>query len=185
MVKLKVYSQAFFELALEKNKVDDYMDEAQIIIDALKQNPDFFKVFVHPDMSETKKLQLLSDVFAKRVSDDFIGLFNIVVMKRRESFLLGILESFIKLGLAHKNKTVAKVITPIMLDNTQQEKIKKKLNAMLGKEIILEVVLKPELISGFKIIADGAIIDTSFKKQMDDMRVAMYNNLAKEAVHGS
>ena len=186
MVKLKVYSKAFFEIALEKNKVDAYMSQAQVIIDALNENAQFTKLLVHPDVSETKKIKLLTDVFENRVDEDFIGLFHTVVLKRREIFLVSILEGFVALCLDHKNMTVAKVITPVLLDKMQEQKIKAKLNTMLGKEILLDVIVKPELVSGFKIIADGAIIDTSFKKQMEDMRVAMYKNLAsKEAVHGS
>ena len=185
MVKLKVYAQAFFEVALEANKVDDYMEEAKLVISAIKENDEFRKLLVHPEVSETKKLNLLNNVFADRVSKDFVGLFKIVVLKRRESFLIGILESFVTLCLEHKNMTVARVLTPVALNEVQQDKIKIKLKSMLGKDIILEVVIRPELISGFRIIADGAIIDTSFRKQMEDMRNAMYKNLAKEAVHGS
>ena len=185
MVKLKVYSKAFFEVALERNQVDTYLGQAQVIISAINDNGEFKKLLAHPEVSESKKITLLTDVFKGKVADDFLGLFKTMVLKKREALLVSVLEGFVALCLDHKNMTVAKVITPVALGNTQEEKIKSKLKLMLGKDIILETVLKPELISGFKIIADGAIIDTSFKKQMEDMRHAMYKNLAKEAVHGS
>ena len=185
MVKLKVYANAFFEVTLEANKVDEYKNQAEIIIASIKENEEFRKLLVHPDVSETKKLELLNNIFKDVVSEDFLGLFKIIVLKKREAYLVGILETFIKLCLDNKNMTVAKVITPVLLDKNQEEKIKTKLKSMLGKDIILDVILRPELISGFKIIADGAIIDTSFKKQMEDIKNVMYKNLAEEAVHGS
>lgn len=185
MVKLKVYSQAFFDVAKERNSIEKYNQEAQFVISVLKNEKDLESLLNHPEISITKKFNLLKALFEDKISEDFLGLFNIILIKRRESAMLFILEEFLKCVREHDKTIIAKVFTPILPDDEQQNKIKTKLKGVLGKEVVLEIIIDPNLVAGLKIVADGSVIDTSFTKQLTSIRNNMYAYLAKEVVYGT
>ena len=50
MAKLisKTYGEAIFELAVSENKVDTFMEEIQMILGVLEENPKFSDIMNHP-----------------------------------------------------------------------------------------------------------------------------------------
>lgn len=185
MVKLGVYSQAFFEVALERGTVDQYQKEAGFVLSVFNENPDLMKLLLHPKISSEQKFNLLKELFENKVSVDFLGLFNTILTKRRETAFVGILQGFLENVLEYKTATIAKVFTPTLPTAEQQRKIKEKLSIALKKQVQLEIIIEPKLVAGLKIIADGAVIDTSFKKQMAEIKNNMHNHLAKEVINAT
>ncbi|MCL1936267.1 MAG: ATP synthase F1 subunit delta [Defluviitaleaceae bacterium] len=179
--KLKVYSRAFLEVAIEKNLVNEYGEDARIIISVLKNDENLKKILYHPDVSADKKFIILKNIFSEKINDDFFGLIDIIILKKRENSLVYILEEFVNLTLEHNNTIVAKLYTPSEISILQQDKIKEKISKIINKNVLIDVIITPELIAGFKIIADGIVIDSSFKKQIEQIRNSMYAHLAKEA----
>ena len=184
MVKLKVYSQAFFDVALESGKLDEYVAQTDLVLSTLKTDESLNKLLIHPEVSTESKFSLLKELFANKISEDFLGLFNIILKKRREIHLISILEGFNELVMKHQNIAVAQVFTPAPLTESQKEQINGKLEKQLGKKVILDIKMMPELIAGLRIIADGAVIDSSLKKQLagitQHMRTSFSTPQAKE-----
>ena len=54
MAKLvaKTYGEALFELAMEKQNPDQFLEEAGGILQALDENPEFDKLMKHPKISK-------------------------------------------------------------------------------------------------------------------------------------
>lgn len=177
MAKLvsKTYGKAFFELALESNNLDTYAEEAKLVISALNSDETFKQVLNHPEISEVKKFTMLKNIFEQKVSEPFLGLFNLVVTKRREIYLSDILEDFLERVLEHKGILIAEVVSAVKLSEDQLLRIENKLAKNLNKQIILEVSVDPSLIAGLKITVDGHVIDGSVKKQMADIKNTLYN----------
>ena len=176
MAKLvsNVYAEAFFELALEENAIDQYETEAKLVLDVLRAEVDFQAIIKHPRISEAKKFDMLKNILSDKVSEHFLGLLNLIITKNRESYLEEILENYLNEVLVHKGILVAKVITPAELNEKQQSKLKAELTKKLGKEIILKLIIDESLIAGLKIIVDGYIIDGSLKARIKDMKNTLY-----------
>ena len=181
MVKLGVYSKAFFEVALEKNALDQYEKEAEFALSVFSENPDLTQLLLHPKISIAQKFGLLKELFESKLAGDFLGLFNTILIKRREAALVGILHGFLENVKEYKTVTTAKVFSPIMLSEAQQKKLKKKLAGVLKKQVQLEIIIEPKLVAGLKIMADGAVIDTSFRKQMAEIK----NTMHKEVINAT
>jgi len=184
MAKLKVYSQAFFDVAKESNQLDKFIEEAKLVLTTLESQPDLFAILNHPETTADQKFGILKDLFGPKVSQDMLGLFNIVLTKRRESGLKDILSGFVDLALKDKNIAIARVYAPVALTSEQQTKIIQKLGAKLNKQIELETIVQPELVAGLRIIVDGAVIDASVKKQIQTIRQHLHTS-AKEVKHGA
>ena len=57
------YGDALFELAVEQNLTDSLMQEIDFLQTVLKENSDFEKILMHPEIPKQKKLQLIENVF--------------------------------------------------------------------------------------------------------------------------
>ena len=80
MAKLvsNVYGDALFELAVETGKVDDFLNEAQGVIEVVKSNDGFSQMMNHPKINKEEKLQIIDDVFKGRVSNEMVGLLRML-----------------------------------------------------------------------------------------------------------
>jgi F-type H+-transporting ATPase subunit delta len=183
MAKLiTIYGKAFFELALAENAIDQYEKEAKMVVETYQLNEAFNKIIRHPDVSESKKFNMLKELFANKVNPNFIGFFNLLITKRRENFLVEILENFLQKALEHKGIMQAKVITAIELTDEQVAKITSQLIKKFNKKVILEQEIDKSLIAGLKIIAGGYVIDASFSKQLADLKTYLYAAEIDESV---
>lgn len=65
MAKLvsKTYGEALFELAVEEEKVDVFMEEITEIRKILAENTDFSRFMNHPKILKEEKLEVLENVF--------------------------------------------------------------------------------------------------------------------------
>ena len=90
------YGDALFELAVEQNLTDSLMQEIDFLQTVLKENSDFEKILMHPEIPKQKKLQLIENVFKGRISDALTGFLRIVVTKGRYENLPDIFAYFIE-----------------------------------------------------------------------------------------
>ena len=74
MAKLvsNVYGDALFELAVESGKVDDFLNEAEAVIEVLETNDGFSQMMNHPKINKEEKLQIIDNVFKGKVSDELV-----------------------------------------------------------------------------------------------------------------
>ena len=92
----KRYAEALFQLALEQNCVDKYSDEVKLVYEALSGESEILKVFNYPEISSEVKFNIIQNALKGSVSDDILGLLQIVFNKNREKELIEILDTFLK-----------------------------------------------------------------------------------------
>ena len=83
MAKLvsNVYGDALFELALELDRIDEFTEEVNVIIDVLEENKDLSKMMCHPKIVKEEKIEVVENIFKGRVSDEIVGLMVMVIEK--------------------------------------------------------------------------------------------------------
>lgn len=172
----KRYAIALFDLAKEKNNLEQLSSEVSFVLDSFEQNPDFLNIFVHPQISSDQKFDLFKNTFQNIVSEDILGLVSIVINKNRESELKLIFSQFINLFEDFKGIKTAYVYSASQLSDEQISSIKEKLSQNLNKDIIIKTILQPDLIGGLKINVGGFLIDNSIKKQLSDIKKSFNNN---------
>ena len=79
----KVYSDALFELALEKNEIDQVAQEIQVLKDTLAENAELLQYLNHPKVSNDEKVETIENIFKDKFSETTVGFLVIVVTKGR------------------------------------------------------------------------------------------------------
>ena len=63
MAKLvsKTYGDALFEVALEKNRLDEFTEEVKAAKAAIEANPELFKLMSHPKIVKEEKIKIINN----------------------------------------------------------------------------------------------------------------------------
>ena len=191
MAKLvsKTYGDALFELAVEENTTDCLMEEISMVQAVLKENEDFEKILVHPEIPKQQKLQVIEDVFKGRISDALTGFLRIVVTKGRYKDLPDIFAYFIARVKEYKKIGVAEVTSAISLSETQKQKIEQKLLKTTHYETMeINYKVDAKLIGGLLIRIGDRVVDSTIRSRLnhltaDLMKISLENG--KEGVQAS
>ena len=75
MAKLisKTYGDALLSIAVEEDKLDSFDEEVVALREVLKDNPDLGSCINNPRISVDDKLDIISNVFTGRITDELLG----------------------------------------------------------------------------------------------------------------
>ncbi len=172
MAKLisKTYGDALFELALEENKIDEYVEEVGAMALIFKENPELSKLLDHPKISKEEKIQVIGSVFDGRISRELLGLINMIVEKGRQGAMDEIFEYFVDRVKEYKNIGVASVVSAIELSDQQKAQVEKRLletTKYVQFEIDYEV--DKDLIGGMVIRIGDRVVDNSIRTRIYEL----------------
>ena len=176
MAKLvsKTYGDALFDMAVEENRMDSLMEEITLLETVLKENEDFEKILIHPEIPLEEKLQVVEDVFKGRISDALTGLLRIVVTKGRYKELPDIFAYFIARVKEYKKIGVAEVTSAVELGGEQKKKIEQKLLDTTRYETMeIEYKVDPEKIGGLMIRIGDRIVDSTIRSRLDRLTASL------------
>ena len=122
-----VYGNALFEVALEENRVDGYLSEAQGIITAIDENPDLIQMMTHPQISEEEKASVLESIFRGRVSEEIYALLDMILRKGHFSDVKDVFSDFVDRVKEYRRIGVVYVSTPMELPAAQRSALEDKL----------------------------------------------------------
>ena len=131
------YAGAYYEVAKELQKEDDFLKELQYIDAVLKDNPDFMKVLKAPMISKDEKKSLIEKVFADQLSISTFNFLKILIDKSRVATFPQISEEFRRLLNIDRNIKEVTAITASPLSAELKAELIEKLKAITGSEIIL------------------------------------------------
>lgn len=172
MAKLisKTYGDALFELALEEDKIDAYVEEVEGVTEVLKENEDLTKLLNHPKISKEEKIQVINSIFDGRVSKELLGLITMIVQKDRNSSMVEIFQYFINRVKDYKNIGIAKVTSAVELSDAQKAAVEKKLlETTKYVEFEIDYTVDNSLIGGMVIRIGDRIVDNSIKTRLYEL----------------
>ncbi|MEG0806314.1 MAG: F0F1 ATP synthase subunit delta [Lachnospiraceae bacterium] len=169
MAKLvsKTYGDALYHLALEENKLDEFLEEVTQIMGILSQNQELSRLMDHPKIVKEEKVKIIKEIFSESVSQELVGLMVMTVQKDRFGQMNEIFDYFITQVKEHKNIGTAKVTSAMPLSEEQKNQIRAKL---LGTtkyvEFEIEYDVDKELIGGMVIRIGDRVVDSSVKARL-------------------
>ncbi len=173
MAKLvaKVYGDALFAEAVEKQKVDLLFEEAKTLRNVCLENEDLMQFLNHPKVVKEEKISVMENVFSGRICDDLMGFLTIIVDKGRQKEILRILDYFIAKVKEYKKIGVVCVTSAIELDDGQKARIREKLlKTTQFLELEIDYHVDPSLIGGLVIRIGDRVVDSSIRTKLEEMK---------------
>jgi F-type H+-transporting ATPase subunit delta len=164
------YATALFEFAAEMNQVEQTFNDVKLIADICNENRDLRLMLKSPVIFSDKKLKVLDEILKGRIGSVIKGFIEILVRKRREEYLPGILNTFIEIYRKSKNIKLAQVTTARILDKENKEQLINILTQQTGSEIILEEHVDVVILGGLIVKIEGVKFDDSVRKKINTLR---------------
>ncbi len=172
MAKLvsKIYGDALFELAIEKDNLDSMWEEIIALSQIWKENPDFASLFAHPRIAVEEKLELIKNVFSGKASDDIMGFLSVLVEKGHATDLESVLSYFTDRAREYKNIGVAYVTSATELSEAQKKSVEERLlDVTKYVKFEMNFDVDESLIGGIVIRIGDRILDGSIKQKLNNM----------------
>ena len=173
MAKLvaKTYGEALFELAMEKQNPESFLEEARGILQVLEENPEFDRLMKHPKISKPEKEEVVETVFEGRVSREMTGFLKLLVNKERYSEVRNIIRYFAERLQEERGIGVACVTTAVELSEAQKAAVKNKLRATTSYKVMeMNYKVDPSIIGGMIIRIKDRVVDSSVRTKLEEMK---------------
>lgn len=172
MAKLvsKTYGEALFGIALEEDKASLFLEEAESILQIVRDNPDFNKLMLHPAIAKQEKQQVIDTVFEGRISGEMLGFLKLIVQKERYRELEAVCEYLIARIKEVQKVGIAYVTTATELTGDWKEQVKQRiLETTDYLTMEMHYRIDPQIIGGMIIRIGDRVVDSSIRSRLDDM----------------
>jgi F-type H+-transporting ATPase subunit delta len=169
----KRYALALYQVGVEKNKVEEFLEELSSICNLIDNNEDFYQVIKHPQISTQKKKVVFTNIFKGNIDDDLLSFLLILIEKGRILFLREKLNEMEKIHLDRNNTLRATVRTAIPMLDSEIEALKIKLEGKYNKTIILTPEVDKSILGGVYVRVGNDVIDNTVKSKLDEMKEIM------------
>lgn len=178
MAKLveKVYGDALFQLALEENKVNDFLLEAREIQNCILNNTQMTQFMSHPGIAKKKKISLVEEILGNHLSKEIVGFLVLIIEKGHYNQLKDILIYFKNQVKEYKHIGVVSITTPSELKVEQMTQIEEKLlRTTTYEKLEAHYYVDESLIGGMIIRMKDRLIDSSLKTKLEKLTKELLN----------
>ncbi len=167
----KRYAKALVELAEAKKTVDKTKADLAAFTAAVDAQPAMQKLFSSPVFTPENKKAVIKELSAKLGMQPSTQRFvEHLAETGRIRYVKDVHEAFLALLSERQNRATVQLTTAVSLNNGDLADIKKKLEALTGKQVDIESNVDATLIGGAKARIGSVIYDGSIKNQLDKMR---------------
>ncbi|NEZ47432.1 F0F1 ATP synthase subunit delta [Clostridium niameyense] len=169
----KRYALALYEVAEEKNKVEQYIKELKDIVYMINTNKNIREIIKHPEISTSKKKNIFVDIFKDKIDKELLSFLLVLIEENRILYLEQKLKEMEKIYLDKRNMISAKVKTAVPLLEEEKKQLIDKLQKRYNKNIVLHEEIDKSIIGGVYVRIGDDVIDNTIKTKLQDMKKVM------------
>ena len=158
------YALALYEVAEEKGKVQEYLNDLREICDLIDNNKDFYEVVKHPQISTKQKKKTFINIFKGNIDEELLSFLLILREKLNEME---------KIDLERKNTYRGIVKTTEPLSEEQYNNLITKLEKKYNKKIILQQVIDSSILGGIYVRVNNEVMDGTVKLRLEELKKLM------------
>ena len=170
------YAKGLFLLLSEQDKaeMEKTYDEFRSFLDVVGgKESDTYKKLSSPLMSVSEKIEVVINIFEKKVSKVLMNFLVLIIDKGRFNHIYDIYEASLLLrdekdGVARGEIRVAK-----KPDKERQDKIVSSLSNVIGKKVLAEFVEDEAVIAGFVTMMGTHYVDYSLSSHLKQMETEL------------
>ena len=167
----KRYARAFFDIAVEERKIEDYGRELASFSTMVLQNKDLQEFLGNPIFELKAKKSVVEELLALvKMSDRTANFVRLLVDKQRIGMLAEVENAFKELMDKTLKKVRVSVRTAYPLSAELEQALKQRVAEMTGKGVEMTVEDDTSLIGGLVVRVGDTLYDGSIKAQLGNIR---------------
>lgn len=168
----KRYAQAVFGIARDTDSFDSWQ-QALTAMTELVADEQGRRFFESPKVSNAQKRQAAERYLTARVSPAALNLARLLIERDRFPQVDRIAAAYAELVREHRGIAVAEVTTAVPLDAGATEEVRRRLGALVGKQIELHAHVDPSIMGGVVARVGDYLIDGSVSGQLSRLRARL------------
>ena len=167
----KRYARAFFEIAGEEKRYEEFYSELDRFSAVLRENENLNEFLANPIFAQPDKMAVVESVLEKiQVSPLTANFLKLLVDKRRMAILSDIEGCYRELMDNALKKVRVTVKTPFPLTGELSDRLQKGLEGLTGREVEMTVLEDPSLLGGIVVRVGDTLYDGSIRTQLNNIR---------------
>ena len=176
MIDAKEYGRALFLITEEENLSDKVLADVKIAEGVLKKNPDYVKLLDSPAVTKAERVDLADKAFGS-LNESLLNLIKILIEKRDVRLFGKVAEEYYSLYDNSRGILRVEAVTAIPLSDSQRDAMTKKLQATLGKTVVLTNTVDKSTLGGVTLRYSGVQLDGSVKTRLNKFEQALKNTV--------
>ena len=163
------YGSALYDLAEEVGKTDAYLAQLREIRELFRQNPDYAQLLSSHALTKAQQLSALDEAFSS-VEPYLLNFMKILCENGTIRELPDCIREYeLRYNDAHGIAEVA-AVTAVPLSQELHEKLRAKLESVIGKTVVLTATVDPNVLGGVRLSFDGQELDGTVQRRLDEIR---------------
>ena len=158
------YSQAVFEIALERKELDRWQSDLRKIA-SLDEDTTFIAFLESPKFHFDDKARLLSERLGD-INPLALNLVCLLVTRGGLSIVGDIADEYQRLLDSYRGIERAEVTTAIPLDDEDKLRLAERLGAIVGKKVVVEPEVDSSVVGGIIARVGGKLLDGSTRSKL-------------------
>ncbi|MBI2856433.1 MAG: ATP synthase F1 subunit delta [Chloroflexi bacterium] len=167
----KRFAQAIFQLALERDEIEQWRSDLKAIDEALQER-EFAFFLSMPKVRLAQKMGVIQEAFPS-VNPLARNLLGLLTSRGRVDMVPFIQEEYGVLLDRHRGMERAQVVSAVALEEVQRERLVQHLQELVGKEIVLSAAVDPAIIGGLVARVGDRVIDGSTRTRLQLLRKSL------------
>lgn len=165
----RVYADALFEVARDKDELDSIHDQLGEFADALNDSHDMRVFFFSPYFSSAEK----RDGIAKAISgadEELVNFLELLAEKHRMPAIFRIRDRFDELWAEANRRLEVTLTSAVELDRSIVEKVGEEVERQTDRKIDLVNEVDPEILGGLMLQVGNMVLDASLHSRLERLR---------------
>lgn len=165
----RVYAKALFDVAKEKDKLDDVHEQLGQFADALEESPDMQAFFFSPYFSSADKQEGISKAVSGAESE-LVNFLELLAEKHRMPVLFAVRRAFDELYAEERKRIAVTLTSAVELDPKVVKKVGEEIKRQTGREIEIETTVDEGVLGGLVLQVGNKVLDASVRSKLDRLR---------------
>lgn len=173
------YAKGLLELAQAEGQAYELGKELSMVATTVGGHLQLSQALGDTGLPVGKRLEVVEEIFQGKISALALGFLQIVALTGKAK-LIGLIADKYSQGLENiLGKALAEVTTAVPLSDKTEQMIVAELQRIIGKKIVLDTRVDPEIIGGIVVRVDGKLLDGSLRSSFQGLRQAMISQGTK------
>lgn len=164
------YANALFEVAREDALLEEISAQLEMLRSCLRAHPDYIRLLSAHSMDADERIALADEAFKGRVHPWVLNFIRLLIRRCAMDKFCACADAYRVRFNEYFQIAEARVTSAAQLRKDQILQLKKRLEAMSGRRVILQDSIDTGLIGGMRVELEGTIYDNSIRTQLDGLR---------------
>jgi ATP synthase F1 delta subunit len=165
----RVYAEALFEAAKDKDKLDSIHEQLDQFADAVKENHDLQVFLFSPYFSTEEKREGIRSAI-DGAEPEFLNLLELLAEKHRMPVIFHLRRFFDELWAKENKRLEVTVTSAVELDPAVVKQVGKEIEKQTGQNVELRSAIDENILGGLVLRVGNMVLDASLRNRLEKMR---------------